>query len=133
LLSAAARFPCPARFAGHPFPARALHFASGGPISFSSGKEHSALRRGSLLPAAAKVGLLETYGFRTSAFLPPAAPFLSTAKEMGERTPPKTHGFWISFRRLPPRSDSSEMLNRRISLSAVAFTLKCAGAQFYQI
>ena len=50
---------------------------------------------------------------------------------MGERTPPKTHGFWISFRRLPPRSDSSEMLNRRISLRAAAFTLKCAAAQFY--
>ncbi len=48
---------------------------------------------------------------------------------MGERTPPKTHGFWISFCRLPPRSDSSEMLNRRISLRAAAFTLKCAGAQ----
>ncbi len=60
---------------------------------------------------------------------PPAAPFLSTAKEIGERTPPKTHGFWISFRRLPPRSDSSEMLNRRISLRAAAFALKCAGAQ----
>ena len=60
---------------------------------------------------------------------PPAAPFLSTAKEMGERTPPKTHGFWISFCRLPPRSDSSEMLNRRISLRAAAFALKCAGAQ----
>ena len=29
--------------------------------------------------------------------LPPAAPFLSAAKEMGERTPPKTRGFWISF------------------------------------
>lgn len=29
----------------------------------------------------------------------PAAPFLSAAKEMGERTPPKTNGFWISFAR----------------------------------
>ena len=43
--------------------------------------------------------------------VPPAAPFLSTAKEMGERTPPKTHGFWISFRRVTPCSGSSEMLN----------------------
>ena len=48
---------------------------------------------------------------------------------MGERTPPKTHGFWISFLRLPVCSDSSEMLNRRISLRAAAFTLKCADAQ----
>ena len=31
--------------------------------------------------------------------MPPAAPFLSAAKEMGERTPPKTNGFWISFAR----------------------------------
>ena len=29
--------------------------------------------------------------------LPPAAPFLSAVKEMGERMPPKTNGFWISF------------------------------------
>ena len=43
--------------------------------------------------------------------LPPAAPFLSSAKEIGERTPPKTMGFWISFRCLPVRSDLSEMLN----------------------
>ena len=28
-----------------------------------------------------------------------AAPFLSAAKEMGERTPPKPNGFWISFAR----------------------------------
>jgi hypothetical protein len=50
---------------------------------------------------------------------------------MGERTPPKTNGFWISFRRWPVRSDPSEMCNRRISLCAAAFALKCAGAQFY--
>jgi hypothetical protein len=29
--------------------------------------------------------------------VPPAAPFLSAVKETGERTPPKTNGFWISF------------------------------------
>ena len=34
-----------------------------------------------------------------SSSMPPAAPFLSAAKEMGERTPPKTNGFWISFAR----------------------------------
>ena len=30
-------------------------------------------------------------------FLPPAAIFLSTAKEIWKRTPPKTDGFWISL------------------------------------
>ena len=30
--------------------------------------------------------------------MPPAAIFLSTAKEIWKRTPPKTNGFWISFR-----------------------------------
>ena len=30
-------------------------------------------------------------------FLPPAAIFLSTAKEIWKRTPPKTHGLWNSF------------------------------------
>ena len=29
--------------------------------------------------------------------MPPAAIFLSTAKEIWKRTPPKTNGFWISF------------------------------------
>ena len=33
-------------------------------------------------------------------FLPPAAIFLSTAKEIWKRTPPKTHGLWNSFRPL---------------------------------
>ncbi len=32
------------------------------------------------------------------AFMPPVAIFLSTAKEIWKRTPPKTHGLWISFR-----------------------------------
>ena len=94
-------------------------FASAGLVSFSSGRD---------IPChLARVTFAR--GGKTIPFLPPAAPFLSTAKEMGERTPPKTHGFWISFRRLPVCSDSSEMLNRRISLSAAAFTLKCAGVQ----
>ena len=49
--------------------------------------------------------------------LPPAAPFLPTAEEMGERTPPKTNGFWISFRpnvttvqKGPQRIDSASTL-----------------------
>ena len=95
-------------------------FASGGPVSFSS-------VLGGIPCHRARVTFARSG--KIISFLPPAAPFLSTAKEMGERTPPKTHGFWISFRRLPPRSDSSEMLNRRISLRAAAFTLKCAGEQ----
>ena len=52
---------------------------------------------------------------------------------MGERTPPKTDGFWISFRRRAARSDPSEMWNRRISLCAAAFALKCAAIRFYRI
>ena len=35
--------------------------------------------------------------------MPPAAIFLSTAKEIWKRTPPKTKGFWISLVRLQPR------------------------------
>jgi len=66
-------------------------------------------------------GCLKPVGFRTSAYLPPEAPFLSAAKEMGERTPPKTHGFWISFKsarpegphqHLPPTAASARFDNR---------------------
>ena len=39
--------------------------------------------------------------------VPPAAPFLSAAKEMGERTPPKTNGFWISFRPISMRQEKA--------------------------
>ena len=35
--------------------------------------------------------------------MPPAAIFLSTAKEIWKRTPPKTNGFWISLVRFQPR------------------------------
>ncbi len=52
---------------------------------------------------------------------------------MGERTPPKTDGFWISFRRWPVRSDPSEMRNRHIPLSAAAFGLKCAVVCFFHV
>ena len=62
--------------------------ASGGPISFSSGGEFRASGRGSLLAAAAH---------RSFPSMPPAAPFIPAAKEMGERTPPKTNGFGNSF------------------------------------
>jgi len=53
-------------------------------------------------PAAASphpVGAGGLGGPFPSSSMPPAAPFLSAAKEMGERTPPKTNGFWISFAR----------------------------------
>ena len=36
-------------------------------------------------------------GSRSFPSMPPAAPFLSAAKEMGEITPPKTNGFGNSF------------------------------------
>ena len=35
--------------------------------------------------------------------MPPAAIFLSKAKEIWKRTPPKTNGFWISLVRFQPR------------------------------
>ena len=70
---------------------------------------------------------------RCGAGLSPTAPFLSAAKEMGERTPPKTDGFWISFRRWPARSNPSEMWNRRISLCAAAFALKRAGVCSFRV
>jgi len=41
--------------------------------------------------------LFFTAGRVLSSPVPPAAPFLPAAEEMGERTPPKTNGFWISF------------------------------------
>ena len=42
-------------------------------------------------------------GRMLSSPVPPAAPFLPTAEEMGERTPPKTHGLWNSFRPISMR------------------------------
>ena len=53
--------------------------------------------------------------------LPPAAPFLPAAEEMGERTPPKTNGFWISFR---PNVTTVQKGPQRI---ASASTLAAAG------
>ena len=56
---------------------------------------------GPVAPAAASphpVGAGGLGGPFPSSSMPPAAPFLSAAKEMGERTPPKTNGFWNSFR-----------------------------------
>ena len=53
--------------------------------------------------------------------MPPAAQFLPTAEEMGERTPPKTNGFWISFR---PNVTTVQKGPQRI---ASASTLAAAG------
>ena len=61
-------------------------------------------------PAAASphpVGAGGLGGPFPSSSMPPAAPFLSAAKEMGERTPPKTDGFWISFRPISMRQEKA--------------------------
>ena len=59
-----------------------------------SGEEYSALR--------ARVTFGRS-GPTTFFSMPPAAIFLSTAKEIWKRTPPKTNGFWISLVRFQPR------------------------------
>ena len=56
--------------------------------------EFRAPERGSLLAAVI---------CRLFSSMPPAAPFLPAAEEMGERTPPKTHGLWNSFRPISMR------------------------------
>ena len=55
---------------------------------------------------------------RGSLFMPPAAPFLPTAEEMGKRTPPKTHGFWISFRRF-------QCVLNRPKVESICFSARC--------
>ena len=47
--------------------------------------------------------LLAAVTCRLFSSMPPAAPFLPAAEEMGERTPPKTNGFGIPFVRLQLR------------------------------
>ena len=59
-----------------------------------SGEEYSALR--------ARVTFGRS-GPTTFFSMPPAAIFLSTAKEIWKRTPPRTNGFWISLVRFQPR------------------------------
>ena len=44
--------------------------------------------------------------------MPPAAPFLPAAEEMGERTPPKTNGFWNSFRPIAVAVQKGSATNR---------------------
>ena len=44
--------------------------------------------------------------------MPPVAIFLSTAKEIWKRTPPKTHGLWISFRPIATAVQKSSAPNR---------------------
>ena len=49
------------------------------------------------LRAPERGSLLAAVTCRLFSSMPPAAPFLPAAEEMGERTPPKTNGFWNSF------------------------------------
>ena len=69
--------------------------------------------------------------------LPPAAPFLSAVKEMGERMPPKTNGFWISFwsilmqrKKVPqgighgPALAAADVVGREVGGSAVQAIIK---------
>ena len=45
-------------------------------------------------------------------FAPPAAPFLPAAEEVGKRTPPKTNGFWNSFRPIAVAVQKGSATNR---------------------
>ena len=58
-----------------------------------------------------------------------AAPFLSAAKEIGERTPPKTNGFWNSFR---PITATPQKGPRRIAPAPIpAAASTCRGKMPY--
>ena len=88
---------------------------------FSRQGEFRAQGRGSLLAAAARC--------TDSLSVPPAAPFLSAAKEMGERTPPKTNGFWNSFR---PITATPQKGPRRIAPAPIpAAASTCRGKMPY--
>ena len=65
--------------------------------------EFRAPERGSLLAAVI---------CRLFSSMPPAAPFLPAAEEMGERTPPKTNGFWNSFRPIAVAAQKGSAMNR---------------------
>ena len=83
-------------------------------------------------PAAASphpVGAGGLGGPFPSSSMPPAAPFLSAAKEMGERTPPKTNGFWNSFR---PITATPQKGPRRIAPAPIpAAASTCRGEMPY--
>ena len=55
------------------------------------------------LRAPERGSLLAAVTCRLFSSMSPAAPFLPAAEEMGERTPPKTHGLWNSFRPISMR------------------------------
>ena len=80
--------PCPWHFAAVPV----MHFVGAGvldgPFIFFRRESSAPSGAGHFWPQRPAAQALS---------VPPAAPFLSAAKEMGERTPPKTNGFWISF------------------------------------
>ena len=93
------------------------------PALFSLGKESSALpSAGHFWPQRPAAQTLS---------VPPAAPFLSAAKEMGERTPPKTNGFWNSFR---PITATPQKVPRRIAPAPIpAAASTCRGEMPYPI
>ena len=86
--------PCPWHFAAAPV----MHFVGAGvldgPFIFFRRESSAPSGAGHFWPQRPAAQALS---------VPPAAPFLSAAKEMGERTPPKTNGFWISFRPISMR------------------------------
>ena len=86
--------PCPWHFAAVPV----MHFVGAGvldgPFIFFRRESSAPSGAGHFWPQRPAAQALS---------VPPAAPFLSAAKEMGERTPPKTNGFWISFRPISMR------------------------------
>ena len=66
-------------------------------LLFYRGARDAPAQRGIFLPPMREENSVSPAQNAFPNLLPPAAPFLSAAKEMGKRTPPKTRGFWISF------------------------------------
>jgi len=64
------------------------------------------------LRAPERGSLLAAVTCRLFSSMPPAAPFLPAAEEMGERTPPKTNGFWNSFHPIAVAVQKGSATNR---------------------
>ena len=81
------------------------------------------------LRAPERGSLLAAVTCRLFSSAPPAAPFLPAAEEMGERTPPKTNGFWNSFR---PITATPQKGPRRIAPAPIpAAASTCRGKMPY--
>ena len=81
------------------------------------------------LRAPERGSLLAAVTCRLFSSAPPAAPFLPAAEEMGERTPPKTNGFWNSFR---PITATPQKGPRRIAPAPIpAAASTCRGEMPY--